>query len=444
MNKITVVIGSCFLLCLALAQPLQAIDTGWLQAGVRVWYVGGTDFTSATGTVTNVEEADLIDTIDIIQATVIRQQAQASWTNPQPTTTITSNFPLEEGPFWINPYRLGGLIAPLGITWLDSERLTKSRTFYTLDTIPFLKTLPIQDLFAVRAQREIVILKNKDTEAEFYFDVETGLLLCKTEGIPGAQTMMTLSEINYNFATQTAFAEDNGPHSAYLGYFKANYPGFGDNKGFLFTSLVFSRNHNLVFTNLYSKLQNINSGLTETKSEEMLFDGDGKKAYIREKGQTQWTQNGQFLFWWVPVVSLTSSSIEVWNTILDRGNAATGYTNFITALTTAKTAFTSLTLDKGGFLTDAVLSVPQMFMTVKSADDPDKIMKVDGRSYYENQMKQAIPSGSAFTPTPVPTVTPTGGPTPTPTPTPGGCSEVGTPLILLLLLAGLSLWGVKQ
>jgi len=426
MNKF--IINVSFLFLLLLSSLIHAGDTGWLRAGVRVWYVGG-DTALAS-------EADLIDQIDGLTATVIQQQSSANWTNPELPKTLVCDNAVSEGTFWISPVKLAALAVLDQATWMTIEGTVKDRIAYTLNTLPFPVTLPIEALFKVNPQRQIVYLRTKDG-SDYYFDLETGLLLSRTGLFLGNRLTMTLSEINYNFSTRKAFAEDDGPHSAYKGYFKASYPGFPDTKGFRYISQVLSRYGNLIKTDLDSYLTNVNSGQTESASSELLYNGDSQQAFIRTKGDTAWVQNGDHLFWWIPAGDLLKQSIVVWDMTLNRDGVSAGMVTFLTALTTAQTAFTSLTFDSGGFLTDAVLTSTTMFMTIRSPDDPTKVMRVDGRSYYENQMKQAVPSG-------VPLVTPTGTVTPTPTPTPsGGCSQVGVTFMVVFLAAGLCLIRVK-
>jgi hypothetical protein len=46
-----------------------------------------------------------------------------------------------------------------------------------------------------------------------YFDSDTGLLLYYHTLWNASKMFFILSEINYDFATQHAFAEDDGPHT---------------------------------------------------------------------------------------------------------------------------------------------------------------------------------------------------------------------------------------
>ena len=122
--------------------------------------------------------------------------------------------PESEGPFWISPDRLGALRPSNDtITWQDLQWLVSARTNYR-DGLPFLNLLPEQALFLAQPAREIVTL---DTVGKIpgplgsdisigtaYFDVDTGLLLSRTDTLtaPGAKyvrTMLTLSEINPAF-----------------------------------------------------------------------------------------------------------------------------------------------------------------------------------------------------------------------------------------------------
>jgi len=51
-----------------------------------------------------------------------------------------------------------------------------------------------------------------------YIDAETGLVLCRDSMWAGYVMFFILSELNYDFARQAAFAEDGGPHCGFKSF----------------------------------------------------------------------------------------------------------------------------------------------------------------------------------------------------------------------------------
>ncbi|MCU0579118.1 MAG: hypothetical protein MUF69_06170 [Desulfobacterota bacterium] len=173
-------------LCLlCLPSSVWAEDTGWLQPGVRVWYIGGTGFTdnSSASFSTNTQEADLIHSSMGGILYVVQQQAISSWNIAIPATNWVHAIPSSEGLFWINPQRLKAMQAGQEIQWLNNRRTVLTRASYTSETLPFLKLLPLDALFKLSPSREFVVLTNAGQSGmpagQYVFDVETGLLCSK-------------------------------------------------------------------------------------------------------------------------------------------------------------------------------------------------------------------------------------------------------------------------
>ncbi|NLD35384.1 MAG: hypothetical protein GX654_00780 [Desulfatiglans sp.] len=206
----------CFLMFLtwgSITNNVWAIDTGWMQRGVRVWYLGGV----GSGTSSNAEEAYLINTIDGGNAQVIRHSALTHWTAPNAPETQT--YPVSSmGPFWIHPQRLQTLA--MGDHWMGWEITLITRLNYTYDMLPY-AFLPAKALFDFKPQREIVkivyMLAGYSTGTA-YIDAETGLVLQYSKMSGYVTVFFILSEINYDFAKKFAFAEDTGPHTGYRSF----------------------------------------------------------------------------------------------------------------------------------------------------------------------------------------------------------------------------------
>ena len=391
-------------------QSLGAEDLGWLQPGVRIWYVGGV---SGGAPGSNAQEADLITKFENGSAYVLQQQALANWTLPLPSTEWINPSPYSEGSFWIHPQRLKAMKANDEVSWLGTDRLVKARTSYTASTLPFLKLLPMEELFTLSPTRDMVILSNAkagDSEGEYYFDVETGLLVSKIESLKDTQTTLSIAEINYTFTNHAAFPEDNGPHAGFAGRFSGGRSEFLNNQGFQLDSMVISRHIGILLMTLAGNLMNVSTNQYYTFNNYLGYDYLQNKASIRSYDVEDWRVNGDHLFWWVPPVHLTNAKIRVWDQDLANRGAVSGVTTFSTA-DLSQTGFPSLSFDAKGYLTDMTVNVPSMQIYIDtrlaSADnmkidiDPrfatTKNMKIDGLQHYLEKMTPAVPQGKAPT-----------------------------------------------
>jgi hypothetical protein len=187
-----------------------AVDVGWMQKGVRVWYLGGVDTGGATSS--NAEEAYLLGAVNGGDIQVTHHSALNHWGSPKPVETGTYQLG-DKGPCWIHPLALQNLKA--GDYWMGQEITLVTHTSYTYSTFPY-SFLPTKALFDLKAQREVVKLTYMIpgfSVGNAYFDLDTGLLLYYHTLWGYSKMFFILSEINYDFATQHAFAEDDGPHT---------------------------------------------------------------------------------------------------------------------------------------------------------------------------------------------------------------------------------------
>jgi len=204
-----------------------AIDTGWMQKGVRVWYFGS----AGSGMSSNAVESYLFGPINGNNVPVTHHSALTHWTLPNPVDTTTYSI-IDQGPCWIHPTVLQNI--KVGDTWLGIEIKSMYRVTYNsyndfknnndeFDSLPYL-LLPIKALFDLQPQREVVkLVYGNPLSPDFdevwgtaFFDTETGLCLFNLRLTISNTVWFILSEINYDFATHTAYAEDNGPHTGFL------------------------------------------------------------------------------------------------------------------------------------------------------------------------------------------------------------------------------------
>ena len=151
-----------------------AIDVGWMQKGVRVWYLGA----AGSGTSSNAEEAYHFDAVVGNSAQITHHSALDHWKSPQPVDTGTYSV-LDKGPCWIHPFVLQNLKAGQDQHWMGLEITLVTRSTYNAD--PFLyQLLPAKALLALNPQREVVKINYMiaySMTGTAYFDAETGLLL---------------------------------------------------------------------------------------------------------------------------------------------------------------------------------------------------------------------------------------------------------------------------
>jgi hypothetical protein len=371
-----------------------ADDTGWRQPGVRAWYVG---VTASYSDQSDAEEANLIEQADA-GLRVVRHSAVAFWDAPLPVSVLAAPNPTSEGPFWISPARLRALHPPDAFSWQGLNLIVKARvTYQSADELPFIAYLPVQALYQVKSPRELITLtgENNGIFGDYFFDVETGLGLSSTLSTPGFYMMMMMSEINYNFATHQAFAEDNGPHSAYRMGQGAGRVAWPINQFYLFEERVLSRYGSSVRGELTLSLNNIATGQSFHGDYYCLFDGANRQHFIAPivalaAAPPNWTLNGTHGFDWIPPVDLARDTIRAWN--LDLTRSAAGV--FAATQLPGDWGFTRLEFDADGFLQEMRIQSPSMSFDVDSVTATPITNYSTGRAYYLQHMSNAIPGGA--------------------------------------------------
>ena len=382
---------------------LWAIDVGWMQQGVRVWYFGAV----GTGGTSDAEEAYLFTSINGNTAQLTHHSGVNHWSTPSAVAETGST--VGEGPFWIHPQVLQTIA--VGDTWRGIKIYTKNQGTYTYDTfkatselssLPYL-LLPIKALFDLKPQRELIRLvygnpnyPNFDpVTGTAYFDAETGLRLFVTQMAAYVTTFFILSEINYDFAAQTAFAEDNGPHT-----------GFGSTV--LKTKSATYASH---FVQMLSSVESRYGGTvqmwTATQAGGAInayfgrnenYGFFGSVPVLRHKLMSttpqyppeNWSAYGEYLWWWVPTDALQKSTINVFSVPMTRTSTAP-YT-FTATGTQAGLYFSKLIFDNDGYITDFSAKDPSIGLDLDLGSLVDEDTTVNGLTYYKNTMGRATPA----------------------------------------------------
>ena len=201
--------------------------------------------------------------------------------------------------------------------------------------LPYL-LLPIKALFDLQHQREVVKLvygnpnypDYDDVWGTAYFDAETGLCLFNLRLTIANTVWFILSEINYDFANQRAFAEDNGPHTG----FKSTV---------LKTKSAIWASH---FVQILSSVESRYGGTVQMWTTTQAggasgsyFGRDENYCFFRQCSgpatqiNVSYTsiihpkigmQYGEYLWWWVPTDALQKSTINVFGVPMTRTSTA--------------------------------------------------------------------------------------------------------------------------
>ena len=385
------------------ATAVWAQDIGWMQKGVRVWYLGGVGGVTSS----NAEEAYLFEAVDGVNAKVKHHSALTHWTSPLPVETGT--YPLlDRGPCWIHPAVLKTLDSFVGDTWMGQEIGTVTRPSYTYSTFPY-HLLPVEALFDLQPQRQFVHLTlfiPDFSAGEAYFDAETGLLLYYSTSSGVTTRFFILSEINYDFARQKAFAEDDGPHTGFNSV--VSEQSLGTQVGYqligggsvIIQSLVETRYGTTVEMRVSTSIAPPSGSMT-LKDENYCFFGS--VPIVRRMDATQapnlppeqWNAWGQYLWWWIPPAALQSPTIIVFGEPMDR-TATQPYT--FTAienplLPVRSFYFYNLSFGNDGYMTVFSARERQTGLDVKPGDFTfQNLNKVEGLDYYRNTMGRARPA----------------------------------------------------
>jgi hypothetical protein len=378
-----------------------AFDAGWMQKGVRVWYLGA----AGSGMSSNAEEAYLIADISGNTAQIVRHSGINHWSLPTEETMTGSV--VGKGPFWIHPQVLQTIA--VGDKWMGIDIASMNRATYTYDTfksndefssVPYL-LLPIKALFDLKNQREIVKLvygipywPGYDVWGTAYFDAETGLCLFNLRLTAFNTVWFIVSEINYDFATQTAFAEDNGPHTGFRSTVLKTKSAVGSQ--FLqILSSVESRYGRTV--QMWTTTQAGGAGgYYFGRDENYCFFGS--VPILRHKLMSttpnyppeNWNPYGEYLWWWVPTGALEKSTIKVFDVPMTK-TSTSPYTFTATEASTGL-FFSRLIFDNEGYMTDFSAKDPSIGLDLDLGSLVDKDTTVDGLAYYRNTMGRATPA----------------------------------------------------
>jgi hypothetical protein len=384
----------CMLFVLGLsffATSIWAIDVKWMQKGVRVWYLGGVGTTTSS----DAEEAYLFDTVNGTNAQVTHHSGLNHWGSTNAAETETYSL-LDKGPCWIHPQALQHL--KTGDTWKGQEITLVTRSSYTYNTFPY-HLLPIKALFDLKTQRDLVklvyMIEDFSTGIA-YFDAETGLLLLYETQNGYTTVFFILSEINYDFADQSAFAEDEGPHTGFKSF--VSEQSLGDQSGvgggsIIIQSLVETRYGDTVEMRVLSS--NTKDGLKQADENYCFFGGI---PIVRRMDATQapnyppeqWNEYGDYLWWWVPIKALDNSTINIFGVSMAR-TAIAPYT-FTATGEQAGLFFSSIVFGNDGYMTSFSAKDSETGLDVDQGDPIfQNLTKVDGLDYYRNTMGTATP-----------------------------------------------------
>jgi hypothetical protein len=371
-----------------------------MQKGVRVWYFGS----AGSGMSSDAEEAYLFSDINGTTAQLIHHSGINHWSLPT-AETVTGSI-VETGPFWIHPQVLQTIA--VGDNWMGIGIKSMNRATYTYDTfknndefdsLPYL-LLPIKALFDLQNQREVVKLvygnpyypDYDDVWGTAYFDAETGLCLFNLKLTAFNTVWFILSEINYDFAAQRAFAEDNGPHTG-------------------FKSTVLKTKSTIQFLQILSSVESRYGGTVQMwtttqaggasgsyfgRNENYCFFGG--VPILRHKSMSalpdyppeNWNPYGEYLWWWVPTGALKKSTINVFGVPMAR--TSTAPSTFTAAEAATGLYFSRLIFDNEGYMTDFSAKDPSIGLDLDLGSVIDEDTTVDGLDYYRNTMGRATPA----------------------------------------------------
>ncbi len=374
-----------------------AFDVGWMQKGVRVWYLGAV----GSGTSSNAEEAHRFDAVEGDNAQITRHSALNHWESPQPVETGT--YPLaDKGPCWIHPLTLQNL--KVRDNWMGFEITLVTRSTY--DILPY-QFLPTRALLALKPQREIVKINYMipyEITGTAYFDAETGLLLQYSRLSGYVTVLFILGEINYDFAKRVAFAEDDGPHTGFKSFvceqsIRFSQPGGGS---VIISSLVESRYGSTIEMRTLSSISGPNSFLPQA-DENYCFFGDVPVLKRMDATQApnfppeEWDPCGEYLWWWVPPAALKKTMINIFGVPMTR--TSTQPYLFTAIESTSRFFFTKIWFGDDGYMTAFSAKDTTVGLEIDPGDDVfQNSTTVDGLAYYQNTMGRATP---ATPPTPV-------------------------------------------
>ena len=357
-------------------------------------YLGAVDGGGVTSS--NAEEAYLFDTIEDANAQIVHHAAQTHWTAPLPVQN--GSYPLlDMGPCWIHPLTLQTL--QMGDHWMGQEITFIERPTYTYETFPY-RLLPIMELFKLSPQRQIVkltFMMPGFSTGNAYLDAETGLLLYRHALWGVTKMFFILAEINYDFGTNTAFPEDDGPHAGFRSIVSEQSLGNGWGVGggsVVIQALVEARYGKTIEMRVMSAISSAYG--SRQADENFCFFGDVPvvKAIAATQAPDhppeQWTPFGEYLWFWLPADARQRTAINV----IDVPLARSSETPLGFAATTPPTRFhfNALWFDAKGYLTSFGAKDPTIGLNVQPGDVLfQNGTSVEGLSYYLSAMAKPFP-----------------------------------------------------
>ena len=385
----------CFLLLLGLScgeQPCWAADVGWMQRGVRLWYLGGIGEVKAGEVIatSNAEEAYLINAVAETNAEVIHHSALDQWKSPRPVETNTHSL-LDRGPCWIHPARLQTLKS--GDYWMGWKIALVTRESHTYYTFPY-RLLPANALFKLRPQRQFVKLSYSIpgfSVGNAYFDIDTGILLYYHTLWGNYRMFFMLAEINYDFDRHAAFAEDGGPHTGFNSLVSEQSWG----NSVIIQSQVESRYGAAIEMRTSTSVSA--SGL-RMADENYCFFGGGPALRRMDAAQApnyppeQWNLFGEYLWWWVHPDDLGKPAVDVFDVPMAMTTPAPGVRLATASENPSRFHFTKIWFDNKGYMTAFSARDPTMGLDIDPSNTFfQKLITVYGLDYYRNTMGRANP-----------------------------------------------------
>jgi hypothetical protein len=389
-----------FLICLllvlgwnSLGTDVWAIDVKWMQKGVRVWYLGGVGTTMTS----NAEEAYLFGTVNGHDIQLTKYSAIDHWGSPNLPETDTYSR-IDKGLCWIHPQVLQNIKS--GDFWMGQEIVTVMPGSYTYDTFPY-HLLPIKALFDLKPQRDMVklvyMIEGFSTGIA-YFDADTGICLLYETSNGLTTVFFILSEINYDFAAQIAFVEDDGPHTGFKSFVSEQSLGKSGIGGgsLIIQSLVETRYGDSVEMRVLSS--DTKTGLKQGDENYCFF---GSIPVVRRMDATeapnyppeQWNEYGKYLWWWVPPTALGNSTINIFDVLMAK--SPTQPFTFTANTQPLGLFFTKLLFGADGYMTVFSAKDSETGLVLDPSDDIfQNLTTVNGLSYYRNNMGTAVPDAN--------------------------------------------------
>jgi hypothetical protein len=388
----------CLLLVLGLScggSSVWAVDVGWMQKGVRIWYLGGVGSVTSSDS----EEAYLFGSVDGNNVQITHHSALNHWGSPNAAETKTYSL-LDKGPCWIHPQTLQTL--DMGDYWMGMEITLVTRSTYTYDMLPY-HFLPAKALFDLKPQRQVVKINYMIayySTGTAYFDAETGLLLQYSQLNGYITVFFVLSEINYNFANQKAFAEDDGPHTGFKSFVSEASLGwsFGVGGGTVVIQSSVESRYGDTVEMWVSTSDSGNTGSYMPPYENYCFFGS--IPVLRHMDMTeasnyppeQWNEYGKYLWWWVPAGALQNSTINVFGVPMTR--TSTNPYTFTATEESEGLFFSKLWFGNDGYMTAFSAKDSKTGLDIDPGQTSiyfENLTTVDGLDYYRKTMGIARP-----------------------------------------------------